>query len=117
MKINDILGAKFPEADFRKDIILSDDGDGVIYIKEWNIPDVPKPDQKTLDQWAIEVQAEYELKEIQRKREEAYIKEGITEKALTIALWEAQVENRPEAMQVLEIKRQEVKAKHPKPTV
>ena len=25
------------EVDFRKDVLLQDDGDGVVYIKEWNV--------------------------------------------------------------------------------
>jgi len=34
---------------------------------------------------------------------------------LNVALWEQVVENRPEAAQALEVKRQEIKAKYPKP--
>jgi hypothetical protein len=29
--------------DFRSDVILQDDGDGVVYIKEWNIDGLAKP--------------------------------------------------------------------------
>lgn len=35
---------------------------------------------------------------------------------LNVALWEKVVENRPEAAQAIEAKRQEIKAKHPKPS-
>ena len=62
MQINEILRLKFPDADFLKDIILNDDGNG-IYIKEWNMPNVPKPDQGTLDKWASEVQDLYDRKQ------------------------------------------------------
>jgi len=41
------------EIDFRKDVILQDDGNGV-YIKEWNL-DIPKPTLAQLD--AFEAQA------------------------------------------------------------
>ncbi len=57
MQINDILKLKFPNANFLKDIILKDDGQG-IYIKEWNLKD-PQPTQKDLDQWAIDLQDKY----------------------------------------------------------
>jgi hypothetical protein len=41
------------EVDFRKDVLLQDDGNGV-YIKEWNL-DIPKPTMAQLD--AFEAQA------------------------------------------------------------
>ena len=41
------------EVDFRKDVILQDDGNGV-YIKEWNL-DIPKPTDAQLN--TLEVQA------------------------------------------------------------
>ena len=41
------------EIDFRKDVILQNDGNGV-YIKEWNL-DIPKPTMAQLD--AFEAQA------------------------------------------------------------
>lgn len=49
------------------------------------------------------------------ERESEYIKEGCTEKELIVALWEKVVENRPEAADALEVKRQAVKIKIPKP--
>ena len=46
------------EVDFKNDVILQDDGDGVVYIAEWNL-DTPQPTQEQLD--ALEAQAnEYE---------------------------------------------------------
>ncbi len=49
------------------------------------------------------------------EREAEYIKEGCTPKALIIALWERVVEGRPETSDALEIKRQAVKIRIPKP--
>lgn len=48
-------------------------------------------------------------------REAEYNKEGCTIKALIVALWERIIEGRPEASDALEIKRQAVKIKYPKP--
>ena len=35
--------------DFFQEVILQDDGDGVVYIKEWNATDKPKPTDAQLD--------------------------------------------------------------------
>ena len=43
------------EVDFLKDVILQDDGDGVVYIHEWNVEEV-QPTEEQLD--ALESQAE-----------------------------------------------------------
>ena len=43
------------EVDFLKDVKLQDDGDGVVYIKEWNVEEV-QPTEEQLD--ALESQAE-----------------------------------------------------------
>ena len=40
--------------DFTKDVILQDDGDGVVYIREWNVEEV-QPTDEQLD--AVESQA------------------------------------------------------------
>ena len=42
------------EIDFNSDVLLADNGDGVVYIKEWNL-DTPQPTQAQLD--ALETQA------------------------------------------------------------
>ena len=42
--------------DFLEEIILRDEGDGVVYIKEWNATDKPKPTDAQLD--ALSSQAE-----------------------------------------------------------
>jgi len=43
------------EVDFRKDVILQDDGDGVVYIHQWNVPE-EQPTEEQLN--ALESQAE-----------------------------------------------------------
>ena len=45
-KIISYLGRK---PDFTEEIILNDDGDGVVYIKEWNAKDKPKPTDEQLN--------------------------------------------------------------------
>ena len=42
--------------DFREEVKLQDDGDGVVYIAEWNATDKPKPTDAQLD--ALSSQAE-----------------------------------------------------------
>ena len=42
------------EVDFLKDVILADDGDGVVYIKEWNVAEA-QPTDEQLD--ALDAQA------------------------------------------------------------
>jgi len=42
------------EVDFQKDVLLQDDGDGVVYIKEWNVAEA-QPTQEQLD--ALESEA------------------------------------------------------------
>ena len=42
------------EIDFNSDVLLEDNGDGVVYIKEWNL-DTPQPTQAQLD--ALDTQA------------------------------------------------------------
>lgn len=49
------------------------------------------------------------------KRERAYNEVGVTRDAMIVAIWEARVESRPEAMTALQTKRLEIKALYPKP--
>jgi hypothetical protein len=44
------------EVDFEKEVKLQDNGNGVVYIAEWNATDKPKPTEEQLD--ALESQAE-----------------------------------------------------------
>jgi hypothetical protein len=48
------------------------------------------------------------------KRKIDYSSQGVDSDAMIVALWEAQVEGRPEAMQALQAKRLDIKARHPK---
>ena len=73
-----------------------------------------EPQFTTEEQAAKEAEAEAAVAWI-GEREAEYNKEGCTEKALIVALWERIVEGRPEASNALEIKRQAVKAMIPKP--
>lgn len=50
MNIYDVLKIKYPEADFRKGIIIFDDGQGP-YIKEWNLPDLIQPSMQEIEDW------------------------------------------------------------------
>lgn len=68
IKIKLYVGSK---VDFIKDVKLQDDGDGVVYIKEWNL-DKPKPTQEQLDALETEAQAEEDLQTILNTRATAY---------------------------------------------
>lgn len=51
---------------------------------------------------------------VQELREKEYLSQGITEKEMVVALWERFVENRPEASNLIQQKREIVKLKIPK---
>jgi len=89
------------ELDFRKDVILQDDGNGA-YIKEWNL-DIPQPTEQQLN--ALEAQAQvYEnnLQQVSKRQAEygsiAKQIEFITENGLDA--WQTKV--------------QQIKTKYPK---
>lgn len=109
MNIGDILRLKFPgiRLDYQVDIV--DEGQGP-YLKEWNYPGVSKPSQEILDQWELEVHAEYDLNQILLKRQAEYPSKD----DLVVALWEKQIEGRPESADALQTQRLAVKAKYPK---
>ena len=90
------------EVDFLKDVILQDDGDGVVYIHEWNVEEV-QPTEEQLN--ALESQAD-ELETANqvisnRKSEYPTIEECVH------AILDDDLEN-------LQILRQAVKEKYPK---
>lgn len=61
MNLQDILRLKYPNVDFKIDIILQDDGKGV-YIKEWNLPgDIPSKD--TINQLEVKYKEIYSNKQ------------------------------------------------------
>ena len=94
-----------PEIDFS----LQDDGDGT-YIRSW-MSGSPQPSEAEIETAHSEWQAEYDSQEYARLRKPEY--PSINE--LVVGLWEATVEDRPEASIALEIKRQQIKIKYPKP--
>jgi hypothetical protein len=59
------------EVDFLNDVLLQDDGNGIVYIKEWNL-DTPQPTQAQLD--ALETQADIYESNLQQdaKRKSEY---------------------------------------------
>ena len=71
------------EVDFLNDVLLQDDGDGIVYIKEWNL-DTPQPTQAQLD--ALETQAnEYEANLItNRENNKASAKQKLQDLGLTV---------------------------------
>ena len=91
------------EVDFLKDVKLQDDGDGVVYIKEWNVAEA-QPTEAQLN--ALESQADDMEAANQvisnRKSEYPSIEE------LVVALYDT------DDKAAIEAKRAEVKAKYPK---
>lgn len=73
LQINDILQTKFPDADFTKDVILRDEGNG-IYIEYWDevAMGYPLPDQATLAQWNAEVAPIKALQDVRENRRQQY---------------------------------------------
>ena len=71
------------DIDFQSDVILQDDGDGVVYISEWNL-DTPQPTQEQLD--ALDTQAnEYEANLITNKENnKASAKQKLQDLGLTV---------------------------------
>ena len=71
------------DIDFRSDVILQDNGDGNVYIKEWNL-EKAKPTQSELD--AFETQAnEYEENLItNRENNKASAKQKLQDLGLTV---------------------------------
>ena len=39
------------EVDFQKDVLLQDDGDGVVYIAEWNISNLAQPTSEQIESY------------------------------------------------------------------
>jgi len=67
-KIELYVGRKI---DFLKEVFLQDDGQGA-YIKEWNIPDTPKPTDEQLAKFETEARKKSNLSEIYNKRVSEY---------------------------------------------
>ena len=97
------LGFKSLNVDPSGDFRLQDNGDGVVYIAEWNSA-LPQPSVAEIETAHAEWQAEWDAQEYARNRKEEYpsIEECV----------HAILDNQLDALQV---KRQAVKDKYPKP--
>lgn len=91
------------------DFVLQDNGDGVVFIAEWN-SDQPQPSVTAIETAHAEWQAEQDKTQYQRDRQAEY--PSIDE--LVVALWEGVVEERMASVTTLEGLRQAVKTKYPK---
>lgn len=111
MDLAKTLKLKFPNVSFLKDIILQDDGNGP-YIKEWNLQ-TPKPTDADLLAWKEELKSQYEVEQVIMNRRTEY---PIPE-LLAVALWKHIIDNDSTELLALQAKREEVKAKYPKPEV
>jgi len=71
------------EVDFLNDVVLQDDGNGIVYIKEWNL-NTPQPTQAQLD--TLETEAnEYEANLItNRENKKASAKQKLQDLGLTV---------------------------------
>ena len=89
-KIRAYLGRK---PDFREEIKLQDDGDGVAYIKEWNAKDKAKPTDSQLNALASEATKLNNNNEIRNTRKTAYgnIGEQLDEIYKDIDAWKARI--------------------------
>ena len=94
-----------PEVDFS----LQDDGQGV-YIRKW-MSASPQPTEAEIEAAHAEWEAEYNATQYQRDRAAEYP----SIETLVVALWESVVEERMSAVTALEVIRQEIKTKYPKP--
>tara|TARA_R100000995_G_scaffold83376_1_gene59134 strand:+ start:235 stop:552 length:318 start_codon:yes stop_codon:yes gene_type:complete len=79
--------------DFREEIKLQDDGDGVAYIKEWNAKDKAKPTDSQLNALASEATKLNNNNEIRNTRKTAYgdIGEQLDEIYKDIDAWKTRV--------------------------
>lgn len=78
MNIAETLQLKFPSAKFglNGDIVLQDDGDGVVYIAHWNESLGAKPDLAQLNQWAIEMAPVQQAQTARQNRRNEYLPMG-----------------------------------------
>ena len=79
--------------DFREEIKLQDDGDGVAYIKEWNAKDKAKPTDSQLNALASEATKLNNNNEIRNTRKKAYgnIGDQLDEIYKDIDAWKARI--------------------------
>jgi hypothetical protein len=58
--------------DFRKDVFLADDGDGVVYIKEWNISGLAQPTNDQIASYETAGNTAETLSGVLNKRKKEY---------------------------------------------
>jgi len=88
-----------------------DDYSGLTFLDE-----LPPVSEEELNDKNIIYQKEMSDTEYQRLRSKEYDKEGVTIDNLSVAIWEKVVENRPGSADALQIIRQAIKNKYPKPS-
>jgi len=91
------------EVDFRKDVLLQDDGQGA-YIREWNVAEV-QPTEEQLDNLESQANDLEALNQVYANRQAEYP----SVQDLVVALYDT------DDKAAIEAKRAEVKAKYPKP--
>lgn len=64
LKINEYVGK---EVDFKNEVLLHDNGDGVVFIKEWNL-DIPQPTIEELNSYDSIADSNFKWKSIREKR-------------------------------------------------
>lgn len=69
----------------------------------------PCPDDATIEATWNSIKADVELQDVQQRRREEYVKQGVTTDAMVVALWEKLVESRNDSANALQLKRQDVK--------
>ena len=90
--------------DFELEVKLQDDGDGVVYIKEWNAPEA-QPTEEQLNAFESEADAVEALNQVYANRRSEY--PSIQD--LVVALYDTDDKT------AIDEKRAEIKLKYPKP--
>ena len=92
------------EVDFLKEVILSDDGDGVVYIKEWNVEEA-QPTEEQLNSFESQANDLETLNQVYANRQAEYP----SVQDLVVALYDT------DDKAAIDSKRAEIKLKYPKP--
>lgn len=108
MNLFEVLMLKYPKADFTRDILLADYGDGPV-IQKWNLAGVKQPSDSEIEQFKLDLADEYAAKRLKEIRQAEYVKAGADVHSLIVALWEKVMENDSTAANALQVKRVKVK--------
>jgi len=92
------------EVDFLNDVLLQDDGDGVVYIKEWNVEEA-QPTEEQLNAFESQANDMEALNQVYANRKAEYP----TIEELVVALYDTDDKT------AIDEKRAEIKLKYPKP--